>query len=297
MVVLLKVENLYKKYGRRTVLDDISFSIKKGEIVGFIGPNGAGKSTTMKCISGLEPFQSGQVEINGFDIVKQKDDALKYIGLSIESPGLYPTLTGYEHIKLFGKLRRVGEAKIDEIIEFANLGEGLKRRTAEYSMGMKQRLALSLALISSPSLLLLDEPTNGLDPGLISELRKELKALGDSGVSILYSSHQLDEVERICDRLIFIRKGKLVGVDTGKGADLKSYNFYLESVDGISELLEHKLSGANISLIGENGFTINNLSDYQLNEILKIIVNNGYTIMDIEENQLSLEERYADLYK
>lgn len=295
--MMLSVDKLVKRYDKVNVLDGISFSIEEGEIVGFIGPNGAGKSTTMKCIAALEPFQGGKIMVNGFDIRKQRDQALNFVGLSIENPGLYPTLTGLEHIKLFGKLRQASDMKVQEIIDFTNMGNELNKRVSQYSMGMKQRLALSLALIASPRLLLLDEPTNGLDPGLLLGLREELKSLKYNGVSIMYSSHQLSEVEKICDRFIFIRSGKILDMDKLTICERMSYDFKFESIEGVKDFLQKTMPALDVTDIGNDVINLSWSNNLTLNDILHAIFRGGFVITDLEKNHLELEDKYVEFYK
>ena len=176
---LVEVFQLNKSYGKHHVLKDVSFSIYENEIVGFIGPNGAGKSTTMKCMVGLVIKDSGTINIAGHDIEKEREKLLECTSSLIESPGLYPNMSGYDHLVLIAKLRKVSKERLNEMIEFTRLGSMLKMDTSKYSMGMKQRLALAIALMSRPKLLILDEPSNGLDPRGIIELRLTLKELGE----------------------------------------------------------------------------------------------------------------------
>ena len=193
---VLDVLNLCKSYGNHLVLDDISFSIRENEIVGFIGPNGAGKSTLMKCLCGLIHMDSGHVTICGHDIQSQREKALSHQASLIESPGLFFNMTGYENLEIFASLKNVSKDKLQQMADYTRIGDYLKKPVSSYSLGMKQRLALSIALLSSPQFLMLDEPMNGLDPSGVFELRKELRKMVDEyGMSLLISSHQLNEIE------------------------------------------------------------------------------------------------------
>lgn len=211
---VLDVLNLCKSYGNHLVLDDISFSIRENEIVGFIGPNGAGKSTLMKCLCGLIHMDSGNVTICGHDIQSQREKALSHQASLIESPGLFFNMTGYENLEIFASLKNVSKDKLQQMADYTRIGDYLKKPVSSYSLGMKQRLALSIALLSSPQFLMLDEPMNGLDPSGVFELRKELRKMVDEyGMSLLISSHQLNEIEKIADRIIYIENGKIKEVE------------------------------------------------------------------------------------
>lgn len=294
---LLEIKNLSSYYGKTQVLHNISFHLDAGEILGFIGPNGAGKSTMMKCIAGLKHYQDGRIQILGHDLQKNRNQALSYIGLSIESPGLYPQLTGKEHLRFFGQLRRLSNSRIEEMAGFSKLGKGLERRTGTYSMGMKQRLALALALLHSPKLLLLDEPTNGLDPGAVFTLRKEILELRAQGIGILYSSHQLDEVERICDRSIFIQNGVLL--DTSKLDSIRylSYSFYFSEIEKAQHYIQKAFPALTCTFNKEGGLEIHFPHEEAFASLLKQLTTEGLSITRIQENAIALEDRYAELYQ
>lgn len=296
-MVALSLIHLSKSYGKTQVLHDVSFELLSGEILGFIGPNGAGKSTVMKCIAGLEYYQSGSIHIMGYNLAKRRNEALSHIGLSIESPGLYPQLTGLEHLKYFAQLRKLPTNRVDEMVEFSKLGKEIHKATATYSMGMKQRLALSLALLTKPDLLLLDEPTNGLDPSAVLALRKELKELRKQGVAILYSSHQLDELERICDRTIFIRDGRLIDTRNIDQVHFRSYSFYLaEKETGLASI---RLAFPDVytAVTEDDAIEIRLLSDKTFAAIIQHLTQQGLSITSIHQNAIGLEERYADFYE
>ena len=206
------VNNLYKNFGKYNILKNISLEIHSGEIVGLIGPNGAGKSTLMKCISRLIFPNKGTIHINGKDVVKDPS-ALEDLSSLIESPGLYPELTGLAHLKLFSDLRKTNKDYLEKVKEITGLGQSLSLKAGRYSMGMKQRLALGIALLGDPEFFILDEPFVGLDPSGIFELRETLARLVAEGKGVLISSHQLLDLEKITTRTIFMNQGSLVGHD------------------------------------------------------------------------------------
>ncbi|HHV46622.1 MAG TPA: ABC transporter ATP-binding protein, partial [Tissierellia bacterium] len=209
----LEVKSLNKAYGRKRVLNNVSFNVKHNEIVGFIGPYGAGKTTTMKCICNLVYPDSGEIIINGYDLFKEREKALESQAALIESPGLYRDMTGRENIQLIARLRGIGKERIEEVCDFTGLREELNKKVSGYSTGMKQMLALGIAILNKPKFLILDEPMNGLDPSGVIHLRNTLQRLvKEEDMAIFFSSHQLGEVEKLAHRIIFIDKGEIIEV-------------------------------------------------------------------------------------
>lgn len=214
---LLTVRHLTKSYGEIKAVNDVSISVEKGEIVGFVGANGSGKTTVLKCITGLVKQDQGEVWINDIDIHKDFERAVSKVGALIEMPALYPHLSGYENIQLSARVYRPSEAYLDELLRFTGLEQYLHRPVAKYSLGMKQRLAICIALLSKPELLLLDEPMNGLDVEGVAEFRRFICDLArKNGTAVLISSHILSELQKMCDRVIFIKKGILKGIVEAK---------------------------------------------------------------------------------
>lgn len=210
MKTVLKVSHLRKAFGHREILSDVSFSLEEGEIVGFVGRNGAGKSTTMKCVVGLLQPQGGTIEVDGKNIVTQREAALRRIAAQIEDPALFETMSGRDNLRLFAALNHVEKSRIANMEAFSGLQGALKRRVETYSMGMKQRLALAIVLLKKPRVLLLDDPMNGLDAQGVQALRAELKALArKEKMAILVSSHQLAEIEKMCDRIVGLKEGRI----------------------------------------------------------------------------------------
>ena len=198
----------YSKY--RKVLENVSLNIPKGAIYGFLGPNGAGKSTTMRLLTGILPEQEKSINVFGKPLHGQLPEVFNNIGSLVESPALYLHLSGYDNLKYIAKLRNLPESKIPEALELVDLTRDAKRKAKQYSLGMKQRLAIAMALLSEPELLLLDEPVNGLDPNGMRDIRQLLVKLNkEKGVTIFVSSHLLAEIERMCTHVGIISNGKL----------------------------------------------------------------------------------------
>ncbi|WP_054252466.1 ABC transporter ATP-binding protein [Neofamilia massiliensis] len=295
---VLKVENLQKSFGKKEVLKDLSFTINEGEILGFLGRNGSGKSTTMKCLSGLMAFDSGSVSICGFDIKKDRIKALEKIGVSIESPALYPNLSAYDHYKQMAAWRKIPKARVQEMIDFSNLGSYLKKPVSTYSMGMKMRLMLSLVIMHKPKLLILDEPMNGLDFEGVLNLRKTLVDLKNSGSSILLSSHQLSELEKISDRVLMIENGKVVYDDKISGGILELSTYDIDTSDNskLIKILEEREIEYSIS---KNPATENyisfNLESSKIGSLLEKLFEEKIYIKDISKESLGLEELYQSI--
>ncbi len=294
---VVKVEGLNKTFGKKKVLEDVSLYVKPNEIVGFIGPNGAGKSTTMKCICNLIFPDSGEIIINGYDLFKEREKALGSQAALIESPGLYQDMTGRENIDLIGELRKIKRDRIEEIYEFTKLGEALDRKVSGYSMGMKQRLGLGIAILSKPKFLILDEPTSGLDPTGIIHLRNTLQNLiKEEDISILFSSHQLGEVEKLADRIICINKGKII--ETPREMEQKyRYIAQVSHSDKVVNLLQGKLDEDKLEKITYDTIRFELHGQEELNAILRTIIDNDVELFDIYKDTIDVETIYQEVYE
>lgn len=221
---MIEVKNVTKKYGDFLAVDDISFSIKEGEIIGLLGPNGAGKSTTMNMMTGFIEPTEGEIIIGGYDIVKKAQKAKQQIGYMPEGTPLYSDLTVKEFISYMADLKMVPKVekknRIQEVMKQTNLEEVQNKLIKNLSRGYKQRVSLAGALVSNPKILILDEPTIGLDPKQITEIRELVKSLGKNHTIIL-SSHILSEVSQICEKVIIINQGKIIAIDTPHGLENK----------------------------------------------------------------------------
>lgn len=214
---MIEIQNLTKKYGQITAVDNLNFTVNKGEILGFLGPNGAGKSTTMNIITGYLPSTEGTVKVSGFDIMENPEEVKKRIGYLPEHPPIYMDMTIREYLDFVSDLKMVErkqkKSQMNDIMELVKVTHVRDRLIKNLSKGYKQRVGLAQALIGSPDVLILDEPTVGLDPKQIIEIRKLIKALGKEHTIIL-SSHILPEVSAVCERVVIINKGRIVAVDT-----------------------------------------------------------------------------------
>src|SRR5512140_884725 len=214
---MIKVEGLTKRYGRNVAVDNISFGVQKGQIVGFLGPNGAGKTTTMRVLTCFLPPTAGTAEVAGYDVLAAPMEVKRRIGYLPETPPLYPEMEVVEYLVFVGRLKGIGKAdlarRVDEVIERTSIGDVRTKLLGRLSKGYRQRVGLAQAIIHNPDVLILDEPTAGLDPKQIIETRQLIRALaGDH--TIILSTHILPEVEQTCEQVIIISKGKLVATDS-----------------------------------------------------------------------------------
>ncbi|MEC1734806.1 ABC transporter ATP-binding protein [Bacillus mojavensis] len=215
---MLQAENIKKAYGKKTIVKGISFSLKKGESFGLLGPNGAGKSTTISMISGLMPLDGGEITVGGYVIGKETNKAKQKIGIVPQEIALYPTLTAQENLVFWGKMYGLthGEAKkrSAEVLEYVGLTERAKEKIETFSGGMKRRINIGAALMHKPELLIMDEPTVGIDPQSRNHILETVKQLNETGMTVIYTSHYMEEVEYLCDRIGIIDQGEMIAIGT-----------------------------------------------------------------------------------
>ena len=215
METVLFVDNLNKKIRRREIIKDVSFTVGKGDICGFIGPNGAGKTTIIRMLTSLVKPTSGQIQLNGYDVVTQRKEALQNLGAIVESPIFFSHMSGEEVLMnlallIPNKTKSERLAKVLEVLEVVGLSDRKKDKVSTYSLGMKQRLGIAQALLNDPQLIILDEPANGLDPLGMVELRELILKLNtEQGITFFISSHLLDELQKICNKLVIIKSGTI----------------------------------------------------------------------------------------
>ena len=215
METVLFVDNLNKKIRRREIIKDVSFTVGKGDICGFIGPNGAGKTTVIRMLTSLVKPTSGQIQLNGYDVVTQRKEALQNLGAIVESPIFFSHMSGEEVLMnlallIPNKTKSERLAKVLEVLEVVGLSDRKKDKVSTYSLGMKQRLGIAQALLNDPQIIILDEPANGLDPLGMVELRELILKLNtEQGITFFISSHLLDELQKICNKLVIIKSGTI----------------------------------------------------------------------------------------
>ncbi|MWV42060.1 ATP-binding cassette domain-containing protein [Paenibacillus sp. HJL G12] len=211
--IVLSVEHVKKKIGRKWIIEDVTFDVREGEIFGFLGPNGAGKTTTIRMLVDLIKPSSGKIKVCGYDVNKQQEKALRYVGSIVENPEVYTYLTGWENLEHFARMQPGTDKKrIQEVVDIVRLDQRIHDKVRTYSLGMRQRLGIAQALLGRPKLLILDEPTNGLDPKGIKELRQFIRELAEGGLAVFVSSHLLSEIQLLCDRVAIISRGRVLAV-------------------------------------------------------------------------------------
>lgn len=307
---MIEVKNVTKKYGKTTAVEDISFTIKEGEIVGLLGPNGAGKSTTMNMLTGFIEQTKGEIIINGNSMIKKPKKAKKEIGYMPEGVPLYTDLTVKEFVTYMAEIkkvnRKVRKEKVQKIIEQVGLKDVEKKLIKNLSRGYKQRVSMAGALVGEPKILILDEPTVGLDPKQITEIRNLIKELGKTHTIIL-SSHILSEVSQICNKVIIINKGKIIAVDTPENLENKVSNnnciyVTVEDIDNKIENVKERVEGIKkLKLIksnedGTKEYMIEAKENTDLRKtIFSEFAKENITIFEMKKADSSLEDAFIKL--
>ena len=219
---ILVLEHVCKSFGARPVVQDVSFSVKEGEIFGFLGPNGAGKTTTIKMILGLLSIDSGSILVDGHNVETDFEQAMRHISGIVENPDMYGYLSGYDNLLIHARACGVAESRVQEVAELVGMQMRIREKFKSYSLGMKQRLGVAQALLHNPKVRILDEPTNGLDPIGIEELRDQIRGFAAAGTTVIVSSHILSEVQQMADTIGIICGGRLAYEDALRpGQDLE----------------------------------------------------------------------------
>lgn len=280
----VKVEHISKVIGGKKIIDDISFNLKSGSILGIVGPNGAGKSTLLKIMTGLYPIDNGDVYYNGISLKKDFENAIKNVGCLIESPNLYNNLSGLDNLLLFKRMfDDVDDDRIKEVINIVNLRGSIGKKFKTYSLGMKERLGIASALLNKPDILILDEPTNGLDPIGIKELRNLIKSLEDT--TVIISSHLLSEIENICDEVIFIDNGKIIERKELTNENKQYIEFEVDDYPKARLLIGEYCINEQLCLYA---------NDEQVSSINKYLVNNNIKVYGINKKNKSLEQDFFE---
>lgn len=296
---LVQLDRVSKRYGSQLAVDALSFTIAPAEIVGFVGPNGAGKSTTLRMLTGLVAPDSGRILLDGVD---QRTDPLGFrarLGALIEAPAMYPTLNAYEHLAYVARVREAFDAaRISETLREVGLDPASKKHVGKFSLGMKQRLGIAMAIFARPSLLVLDEPMNGLDPSGMADLRTFLRQLPTRhGTSVLMSSHLLSEIEQICHRVVFIRNGRLLAqtnLARPEADDLQRLFVRTGDDARASAMFEQASFIAEVSreVIG----TTCRLAGADVPEVAALLVEAGVDVFELTPREHSLEDTYLAHY-
>ncbi len=296
----ISITNLSKNYGKQKAVNNISFSVQKGEIVGFLGPNGAGKSTTMKMITGYLDADAGSIQVCGIDVGKNNIETKKKIGYLPEANPLYFEMYVREYLLFTAGVHQLKNSKerTEEIIKTVGLTLEANKKIGQLSKGYKQRVGLAAALIHEPEVLILDEPTSGLDPNQIIEIRNVIKALA-TNKTVLFSSHILQEVEAICDRVIIINKGNIVADDSLQNLQLAKAGQQFVTVTFQEEInindLQSLESALNVSASGNTFRIQTNNAENLRKQILKLSIDKNLNIVSLQNQSNSLEDIFRDL--
>lgn len=298
MTTILSVRDVKKVIGKKTIVENVSFDVKQGEVFGFLGPNGAGKTTTIRMLVGLIKETEGTISIGGYSIKENFREAMRQIGSIVENPELYTYLTGWENLKQFARmLGGISDERIIEIAHMVHLDERIHDKVKTYSLGMKQRLGIAQALLGNPKLLILDEPTNGLDPAGIRELREFInKLVKEENMSVFISSHLLSEVQMICDRVAIIHKGKMITV--AKVEELiktasDRVEWIVTPISKAKDMLVDAEEVREVSIEGDRllcRMHISSISNWN-----KTFVENGIDVHSVKELVFTLEDLFIEL--
>ncbi|MBT2626503.1 ABC transporter ATP-binding protein [Bacillus sp. ISL-32] len=291
---VMELKNVTKKINGKTIIDNLSFTVQKGEVFGFLGPNGAGKTTTIRMMVGLMKLSQGDVVICNQSITKNYAQAVKHVGAIVENPELYKFLSGYKNLQQYARMiKGITKEKIDEVVELVGLKERIHDKVKTYSLGMRQRLGLAQCLLHDPKVLILDEPTNGLDPAGIREIRDHLKKLTrERGMAVIVSSHLLSEMELMCDRIAIVQKGKLIDIQNVRDEETEekdTYFFHIEQLkEAASVLKEYDC------VYKKNGVEIK-LSKQEVPAVIELLVQEQIRLYEVKLVTKSLEDRFLEI--
>lgn len=293
MTEVLHLQDVSKLIGTKRIIDQATFTVEEGQVVGLLGPNGAGKTTLIRMIVGLMKHNTGSIQIMGHSLDTSFKEAIASVGAIVENPEFYNYMTGYENLQQYQRMavKRGTAAELDALISQVHLENHIHQKVKTYSLGMRQRLGVAQALIHQPDLLVLDEPMNGLDPKGMREFREMIQQLRAQGVSVLVSSHQLSDIEQIADHLIIVQKGKIT--HQVAMTDLKeSHNRLVLKTDNnvlAASLLEEQLQ-LNVT-VAADGLTITLAEDLR-KEIAALIVGHQIGLLEMTLQHSSLEETF-----
>jgi ABC-2 type transport system ATP-binding protein len=307
--IVLSVQGLHKKIGGKSIIRNVSFDVRAGEIFGFLGPNGSGKTTTIRMLVDLIKPTGGRVLVCGEDVNRHPERALRHVGCIVENPEMYGYMTGWENLEHFARMQKgITRDRIREVAEIVGLDHRIHDKVKTYSLGMRQRLGIAQALLNRPKLLILDEPTNGLDPLGIKELRAFIRRLADEGMSLFISSHLLSEIQLMCDRVAIISRGEVIAV--GKVDDLiaqaDTYTLWLldDPAAGSSLLMaepgvrlvgeqEHRIDDA--VLAGMRDAIVTVMDEGHIPGMVARLVRAGIEVRAVQRVAPSLEELFLSL--
>lgn len=303
MEKILELKGVTKSFGSKTVVNNLSFDILPGEICGFLGPNGSGKTTTIKMISGLLFADIGEINICGYSVRYDFEKALANVGAIVENPDSYLEFTGRMNIALAARINNVPVSRQNEVIEQVALTKRIDEKVKKYSLGMKQRLGIAIALLNAPKLLIFDEPTNGLDPNGIKDFRETVKKLAhENGAGVLVSSHMMSEMEILCDKVVMIEKGKLIDIkkineikNTAEKGKKSTYFMVVSNGIKAQSVISEQFSVKSVvNELKESGLfeIFVDVKAETVPQIVKTLVLNGIEIWSVHTKEQTLEDAY-----
>ncbi len=298
----VEVKNVVKKYGSQRALDDVSFDIAEGQVLGFLGPNGAGKTTMMRIITGIIPADEGSVSVNGVDVMEDSIRVREKTGYLPENNPLYPDMYVKEYLRFVAGMYRMGDRsrRVKELIDMTGLGNEQNKKIGALSKGYRQRVGLAQALANDPEVLILDEPTGGLDPNQIVEIRSLIAETGREK-TVMLSTHIMQEVEAICDRIIIIKEGRIVANDTRENisalSGMKKQSVMVEFDRDVNPDDLNRIPGAGKAVKAEgNRWMIESVDDKDIRAgIFDFAVRNGITVLSLQREEKNLESIFREL--
>jgi ABC-type multidrug transport system ATPase subunit len=292
MELIIETTGLTKRYGDRAAVNDVAMHVRRGEVYGFLGPNGAGKTTTLRVLLGLVRPTSGSARVLG--AAPGDPAALARSGMLVESPAFYPYLSGRDNLRVFARYTDSPASKVDEVLQVVELADRAGDRAESYSLGMKQRLGVAIALLKDPELLILDEPTNGLDPAGMADMRALIRRLGSGERTVLLSSHLLGDVQQICDRVGVIAEGKLLREGTVR--ELRGQGSLRVVAEPLPEAraVAKRLFGAERVSVHE-GVLYLDVDDGEASRVNRLLTQAGMAVQSISWHERSLEEVFFEL--
>ena len=294
---VLVADKLTKRYGARAVVDGVSFALESGEVFGFLGPNGAGKTTTVRMLTGLVRPDAGSVSIGGFDVRRDFESAMRHVGAIVESPDLYPELSGRENLEIFARMIDATAAgRIGELARLVALEGRIDDRVGTYSLGMRQRLGIAQALLGDPRVLILDEPANGLDPAGIREIRELLRSLArERGLAIFLSSHLLSEVEQTCDRVAILHRGRMLALDrVDKLLQARSRVRFRTTIPKAARAALRRYAASEPELDGDAA-VVADIPEDEIPRALTTLSAEGIPVFEVVRTRPALEELFLEL--
>lgn len=297
---LVELKHVYKRIGKKTIIEDLSLEIYPGEVFGFLGPNGAGKTTTIRMMVGLMGITKGEILINGFSIEKNFEQAIAHVGGIIENPEMYKFLSGRDNLRHYARMlpKPVSPERILEVVKLVGLEKRIDEKVGNYSLGMRQRLGLAQALLHSPSLLILDEPTNGLDPAGIREIRNYIRrAAHQENIAVFVSSHLLAEMQLMCDRIGVIQNGKLLSVEKVGSFVRESNALSIKmAVQPIADALQFMHEHFSDIQTRRDGEQLQLATTYdRIPEINAALVEHEFKVFEISTASKTLEDKFLEM--